>query len=189
MSKEVYFSIDIETDGPCPGINSMLSLGAVAMSEASGVMSEFTVNLETLPEASPNERTTRDFWSRFPAEYELTRQNTKPPLEAMNEFRTWVRSLGGVSVAVAFPAGFDFSWMWYYLNRFGSDSPFSHSCIDIKTLAWCLLGGNYRHATKRNWPRRWFSALPHTHVAIDDAREQGETFLHMLSDLRTLHGT
>lgn len=189
MSKEVYFSIDIETDGPCPGINSMLSLGAVALSESSGVLSEFSVNLVTLPDAAPNQKTQREFWDRFPDQYAATRVNQTDPLAAMNDFRTWVRNQGGTPVAVAFPAGFDFSWLWYYLNRFGSDCPFSHSCIDIKTLAWCLLSGNYRHATKRNWPRRWFSNLPHTHVAIDDAREQGETFLHMLSDLRRLHAT
>ena len=184
MTKEIYFSVDIETDGPCPGVNSMLSLGAVAMSEQQGVISEFYVNLLPLPGAQPNMLTQTQFWDRFPEMYAATQVDPQDPLVAMNQFRSWIHAQGGVPVAVAFPAGFDFSYLWYYMNRFGGECPFSFSCIDIKTMAWCLLGGNYRHATKRNWPHRWFSSLPHTHHALQDAQEQGDTFLRMLADLR-----
>lgn len=185
MSKEIYFSIDIETDGPCPGENSMLSLAAVSMSESRGMIAEFSVNILPLESAQPNEKTMTEFWSRFPKELEATRVNAVDALTAMDQFRSFVKSQGGIPVAVAMPAGFDFSWIWYYLNRFGGECPFSFSCIDIKTMAWCMMGGNYRHATKKNWPTYWFSNLPHTHVALDDAREQGDTFLRMLADMRT----
>jgi hypothetical protein len=83
---------------------------------------------------------------------------------------------------VAYPAGYDFLFIYWYLVRFTGGSPFSHSALDIKTFAMCLLGCAYRDATKRNMPRRWFSGRRHTHVALDDALEQGELFCAMLRE-------
>jgi len=34
-------------------------------------------------------------------------------------------------------------------------------------------------------PKHWFDELPHTHVALDDAVEQGALFCNMLAELRT----
>jgi hypothetical protein len=31
-------------------------------------------------------------------------------------------------------------------------------------------------------PRRWFDALPHTHLALEDAIEQGALFCNMLAE-------
>jgi hypothetical protein len=39
---------------------------------------------------------------------------------------------------------------------------------------------------KRNMPKRWFGPEPHTHVALDDAIEQGELFCNMIADARKL---
>jgi hypothetical protein len=33
-------------------------------------------------------------------------------------------------------------------------------------------------------PTRWLSERPHTHVALDDALEQGEMFVKMLAEAR-----
>jgi hypothetical protein len=35
-------------------------------------------------------------------------------------------------------------------------------------------------------PKHWFDDHPHTHVALDDAIEQGALFCNMLKDLREL---
>jgi hypothetical protein len=37
-------------------------------------------------------------------------------------------------------------------------------------------------APKRNMPRNWFDKVPHTHVALDDAKGQGVLFCNMLSE-------
>ena len=49
MSKEIYFSIDVETDGPIPGPNSLLSLGAVALDNQGNELGTFYRNFKTLP--------------------------------------------------------------------------------------------------------------------------------------------
>ena len=77
-------------------------------------------------------------------------------------------------------AGFDFLFVYWHLMRFAGESPFSHSALDIKTYAMAMVKTGYRDATKRNMPKRWFDDLPHTHVALDDAIEQGALFCNML---------
>jgi CBS-domain-containing membrane protein len=66
-------------------------------------------------------------------------------------------------------------------------SPFSFSALDIKTLAAAALGCDYTKATKRNWPKHWFSKRPHTHIALDDAIAQGEEFFNIKRDLAATH--
>jgi hypothetical protein len=55
----------------------------------------------------------------------------------------------------------------------------------MKTLAMALLKKDYRDSTKRNMPKRWFDEFPHTHVALDDAIEQGALFCNTLRELKS----
>jgi DNA polymerase III alpha subunit (gram-positive type) len=89
-------------------------------------------------------------------------------------------------VFVAYPAGFDFTYMFWYMMRFAERCPFSWSALDIKTLAFAMTGLPYRKAIKPRLPKHWFDELPHTHVALDDAIEQGALFCNMLADLREM---
>ena len=85
---------------------------------------------------------------------------------------------------VAYPAGFDFTFVYWYCHRFAGRSPFSHSALDVKTLAMAVLGTRFHETAKRAMPRRWFDPLPHTHVALDDAIEQGALFCNILAEVR-----
>ena len=100
----------------------------------------------------------------------------------MPSYRAWLEALPARPVFVAYPAGFDFTFVYWYLIRFAGKSPFSHSALDIKTYAMSLLRKDYRASVKRNMPKRWFSGRQHTHVALDDAIEQGELFCRMLAE-------
>lgn len=91
----------------------------------------------------------------------------------MTRYVNWVKSLDGKPVFVAYPAGFDFLFVYWYLIKFVGDSPFSHSALDIKSFAMVVLKSDFRQSTKRNMPKRWFDQLPHSHVALGDAIEQG----------------
>ena len=54
----------------------------------------------------------------------------------------------------------------------------------IKTLAFAMTGLPYRKCIKPRFPKHWFDDHPHTHVALDDAIEQGALFCNMLAELR-----
>lgn len=181
---EIYISTDIETDGPIPGPHSMLSLGSAAYSADGELIATFTVNLELLPGAEGHPETMA-WWLTEPEAWAASRVDPQPPAEAMRSYLEWVKSLGGRPVFVAYPAGFDFTFVYWYLIRFTGQSPFSHSALDMKTLAMALLRKPYRDAVKRNMPKKWFAAgKKHTHTALDDAIEQGALFCSMLKDLR-----
>ena len=100
----------------------------------------------------------------------------------MREYVAWVEALPGKPVFVAYPAGFDFLFVYWYLMRFVGRSPFSHSALDIKSFAMAVMKTRFRDATKRHMPRRWFPDVKHSHVALDDAREQGLLFMAMLKE-------
>ena len=54
---EVYVSTDVETDGPIPGPNSMLSFGSAAYLADKTLVATFSANLETLPGAQGDPKT------------------------------------------------------------------------------------------------------------------------------------
>jgi hypothetical protein len=179
MPDEIYVSTDVEADGPIPGPHSMLSFASVAYRVDKTVVSEFTVNLASLPGAQPHPRT-MTWWGGFPEALAKARENPEDPALAMPRYAKWLRKLPGRVVFVGQPAGYDFMWVYWYLMRFHGDSPFGHSALDVKTYAMALLKRDYRDCVKGALPKEWHDPLPHTHIALDDAREQGAMFCNML---------
>ena len=187
MAHEIYVSTDIEADGPIPGPHSMLSFASAAFTAEKQLLSTFSCNLETLPDATPDPRAA-EWWRSQSDAWAACRSNPRPPAEAMRDYLQWIKELPGKPVFVGYPAAYDFMFVYWYLIRFTGESPFSHSALDIKTLAMALTGRGYRDATKKNMPRRWFDDLPHTHVALDDAIGQGAMFCNMLREARAKLG-
>jgi len=176
---ETYVSTDVESDGPIPGPFSMLSMASAAYTGDKQLLSVFSANLETLPGAGVHPKTMQ-WWATQPEAWQACRTNLEPPEQAMMRYVAWLKDLPGKPVFVAYPAGFDFLFIYWYLIRFTGESPFSHSALDIKSYAMAVLKTDYRESIKRNMPRSWFDDLPHTHVALDDAIGQGALFCNML---------
>jgi hypothetical protein len=183
MKEEIYVSTDIEADGPIPGPHSMLSFASAAYRADKTLVATFTRNLATLPGATPDPKT-EAWWKTQPEAWAACRTDLREPEPAMREYVAWLKELPGKPVFVGYPAAYDFLFVYWYLIRFAGESPFSHSALDIKTFAMSLLGIDYRDATKRQMPPRWFDDVPHTHVALDDARGQGALFCNMLREAR-----
>lgn len=181
---EIYVSTDIESDGPIPGPNSMLSFGSAAFAIEGGkgkMVSTFSANLVTL-EGAVGDPETMKWWATQPEAWKACRENTIPPLLAMERYSKWISGLSGRPVFIGYPAGYDFLFVYWYLIKFTGKSPFSFSAVDVKTYAMAVLKIPYRDSTKRHFPKRWFGKAQHTHVALDDAIEQGELFCNMLCE-------
>jgi len=119
-----------------------------------------------------------------PDAWKACRENLEVPEVAMRRYVSWLKALPGKPVFVGYPAAYDFMFVYWYLIRFTGESPFSHSALDIKTYAMALLRKGYRDSVKKNMPREWFDPIKHTHVALDDAIEQGALFCNMLAHRR-----
>ena len=61
----------------------------------------------------------------------------------------WLKDLQGKPVFVAFPAAYDFMFIYWYLMRFAGESPSSFSALDMKNLAMAILGRDFRKIGKR----------------------------------------
>jgi hypothetical protein len=179
--KEIYVSTDVEADGPIPGPHSMLSFASAAFRADKTLVSTFEANLATLSGAEGDPKTMA-WWQSQPEAWAACRANQRDPGEVMPEYVAWLKALPGKPVFVAYPAAFDFMFVYWYMIKFAGESPFSHSALDIKTYAMAVMGTEYRESTKRNMPRNWFDAMPHTHVALDDAKGQGALFCNMLAE-------
>lgn len=176
--REIYVSTDIEADGPIPGPHSMLSFASAAYFENKELVDTFWANLETLPGASIHPAA-KAWWDKNPDAWVANRKNLQPPEVAMKRYTEWLEALPGKPVFVGYPAAYDFMFIYWYLIRFAGKSPFSHSALDMKSYAMAVLNTRFRETSKRSMPKAWFDELPHTHIALDDAIEQGALFCNM----------
>lgn len=185
---DVYFSIDVETDGPIPGRYSMLSFAIVYAGAYDGRIfyepPEYIHNFyseikpiysEYEPEAMQVNGLDRD---------ELIRNGLDPQV-AMSAAAAWVEQIAGKAepVFVAYPLSFDWNWMyWYFVQFSDSGSPFGFSkCFDIKTAMALRLRRTIRSVGKDRIPSVLRSRSPHTHNALDDAIAQAELFANIFS--------
>jgi hypothetical protein len=176
-SREILVSVDIEADGPIPGVYSMLSLGATRVDL---VGEDFYVELQPIstqyvPEALAVSGLDREVLARTGVE----------PVEAMRRFKQWLGELDGRPVFASF-SSWDWMFVFYYLVRYGDGSPFGHSALDMKSLYMGKYGTDWRDTSKRAIARTRPQLLeglgPHTHNALDDAREQAELLRRILAN-------
>jgi len=189
--REIFVSIDVEADGPIPGQNSMLQLGAAAFDleadDPRRPVSKFRVNLEEL-EGAVQDPGTMEWWSKQGDAYDKTRLNMVKPDYGMEMFARWLAAVAdqtkGKLVVAGYPVTYDFMWAYWYFIRFrGFPAPFGFQGLDMKTLAMSKLGCQYRESAKRRFPKTWFEGAPeHTHDAEDDAVGQGVMFVNMVRE-------
>ena len=182
MSKSIiYISVDIEADGKIPGLNSMLSFGSAAFLPSGEMIGTHTANLICLPEAT-TDKDTMEWWLTQKEAWEACRKDLQEPFDAMNDYVSWLKSFDRKCICVAFPATFDFQFLYWYLIKFSGESPFGFSALDIKSYIAGMTGKDFDKCTKRNFPARWFGEKRHNHIALDDAIEQGQMFINILKE-------
>lgn len=193
MQEPIYVSVDVETDGPIPGENSLMSIGAAAydvhIPNPYQPIQTFEATLLPLPNAKPDRDTLA--WWKAPERaeaYAAATHNARPPEVVIRDFTQWLKGLPRKPVFVGYPAGFDFTFVHWYNEKFAPPDPFGFSGIDLKTMAMIAMKVPYPEATKKNMPKDWFKdpygkAPRHTHKALDDALGQGILFLRLRAAL------
>ncbi len=184
----IFIVTDIESDGPTPLHNSMLSFASVAI-EADGTRhGEFEAQLTQRPDRTTNE-TTMAWWATQPEAWAATTANAEDPAVVMPRFADWVESLPGQKVFVAAPMIFDGLWMDHYLDEFAGTRVlggpfktrqiFKGGGVCLYTMAGTLRGAPYLDWGMSKLPAEFYGHIAHTHKAIDDARG----FAHVLVEL------
>ena len=130
------------------------------------------------------------FWQRNEKAWRQAVADQMPANRVMREYDTWVREMASAAgqrakpVFVAYPAGYDWTFVYWYLIRFVGESPFGFQALDMKSFAMAVLGTEFRKTTKRRFPKPWKNGGEHSHVAVQDAIEQGRIFVKMLAEAR-----
>ncbi len=167
--------VDVESDGPCPHLYSMVSFGAVIVEP--GLARSFyglcrPISDQWIPEALAVSGHTREECMGFP-----------PPEETMERFMDWIMTEckarrtrdGGIRPDAQFVSdnnGFDWQFINYYFHRFCRVNPFGFSSTRINDL-W------------KGMERSMFKSFKHlrktayTHNPVDDARGNAEALLAM----------
>jgi hypothetical protein len=184
---DVYFSADVETDGPIPGPYSMLSFGLCVAARFDG--SEL---VPAGPEDATFYRELRPVSSQFVedavAVSGLDRSSLAEtgadPADAMNDAFAWGQeqvAAGERPVLVAYPLGFDWMFLyWYFVAYCRDGSPFGFSsALDMKTMYQQKAQVVLSRAGKDDLPGSLRSSRAHTHNALDDALEQAEIFVRL----------
>lgn len=178
---DVYFSVDVETAGPVPGLYSMLSLGACVVGEPEdSFYAELQpINGDAVPEALAV------------TGFDLAELATagSDPQEVILQFADWIEEnfRGAEPVFVGFNASFDWSFVNWYFHRYLGHNPFGIAPIDIKSFYMGLSGVTWRETTSRRLPAQF---QPHSiegqqHNALADARRQAEIFASLLASARS----
>jgi len=183
---DMYFSADVETDGPIPGPFSMLSFGLVVAGSFDGKVFSRPIRYD-----KSFYRELRPISDEFQVEAlrvngldreRLLREGSAPSA-AMTEAAEWVTALAGRArpILVAYPLSFDWSFLYWYFTRFSNaGSPFNHSqCFDIKTAFAVKARIPIATAGRKQLMPSLRSNGIHTHNALDDAIEQAEVFANL----------
>lgn len=182
QQKDILFlCFDVEADGPCPGLNSMLSLGMAGFTTDATIVFEFESNLLPLPDAKSDPATMK--WWHNPARadaWKYVNQNQKEPLVVFRDLKHKLKNLfrNYRIFPMAKPANYDWQWINYYFHRFLGENPLGFSARCISTYAWAISGKLAPSDGMEMY--KWANPnFKHTHRALDDAKEAGFKLVNM----------
>lgn len=206
MSKkkpEIYLSLDVETDGPAPGLNNMLTIGAAGYSLDGSLLDSFYERIIPLPDLQQNPETMLWWRNQDPKAYFEAFDEDQPGVlagpaskdritafDAMLRFNAWLNHLAIQLEAeeiritpMAWPAAFDHPFVNYYCHRFLRKALVGYDCLDIRSHVMGLLRKRGYKDVREEEINNMFGALDRSskrpHVAVDDAIAQGDLFFHI----------
>ena len=183
-AEELYFSINVEVDGPEPDENSMLSFGAAAFTIGKRLVGKFAANLELRPDANPDPET-ENWWSSHKRPYEVTRNQAQSPRAAMKAFADHIEEIASDNrrpVFMGYPGAHDIRWVIAYFDRYLRYCPLGISALCLKSLGDGPARQTFVNSHKSPHAKRWFDHTPNTVAALDDAIHKGAMGVDLLRD-------
>ncbi len=164
----MWVVVDVEADGPCPGLYSMVNFGAVVVEPAL----DRTFKGETAPISDRFDPKALAVSGVSRAQH----QAFPPPEETIHRFAKWLFSLDAKRlVLVSDNPAFDAPWINYYFCLFGPcPNPFGHSARRIADMFAGMkmnasAGGEFKKLRR----------TAHDHDPVNDAKSNAEALLAM----------
>lgn len=168
---KTWFSVDCETDGPCPGLYSLVSVGIVRVDRDLRTRAKFLFapleGADWQPEALAVSGTSREAHLDYP-----------PPSRETVDLAEWVYAHtlpGAAPCLVSDNPTFDGAFLSYYFHRFAGKNPFGHSGRRVGDL----YAGLVKDAAEASgWKR--LRRTPHDHDPENDAAGVAEAIIEMV---------
>jgi hypothetical protein len=171
MNIQQNVMVDVESDGPCPGMHSMICFGAVIVEP--GFQRTFYAQLKPIseiyiPEALAISGFSREECMKFP-----------DPRDAMQNFEIWLEKEipGKRPIFWSDNNGYDFAFMNYYFWQQLGRNPFGWSSANMGSFYKGMTGDLY--STFKH-----LRETKHTHDPVDDAKGNAEALLKMFGMMR-----
>ena len=160
-----YIVVDVESDGPCPSLYSMISFGAVLVRDPSKTFYRqlMPVSEKWIPEALAVSGFTREETMKFGC-----------PKEAMKDFDKWIKEVCGDEhpIFISDNNGFDWQFINWYFWNYLNKNPFGFSSRRIGDLYCGIVKDTFA---------RWkhLRDTKHTHNPVDDAKGNAEVIVKL----------
>ena len=159
------FVVDVEADGPCPGLYSMVCFGAVKVDDHSQTFYGRTkpISQRWIPEALNVSGYTRD-----------QHKNFSDPILVMKHFAAWVKHVNSNGRPIMWSDNIAFDWQFinYYFHLAIGENPFGFSGRRI---------GDYYAGLMKDPFVRWkhLRTTKHDHNPVNDAKGNAEALNRM----------
>jgi len=164
--------VDVESDGPCPGLYSMVSFGAVSCVDVTKTFYGETapISADFVPDALAISNITRAQHLNFP-----------DPKETMEKFAVWINETCGKQrpMFISDNNGFDWQFINYYFHRYLGKNPFGFSSQNLGSLYKGMernMFVNFKHLRKTK----------HTHHPVDDCKGNVEALQEISKKIKGL---
>lgn len=162
-----WIVVDVEADGPAPGLYSMVCFGAVLIGE--DLDNTFYGRCAPITDTYDPESLAISGFSREQHE------GFKPPRDTMLQFANWLKRIAPYgAVFVSDNPAFDFAFINYYFHRFTGENPFGFSARRIGDL-YCGMKGDIRASWKH------LRETVHDHNPVNDAKGNAEALMKMFA--------
>jgi hypothetical protein len=155
-----YIMVDVEADGPCPGLYSMIEFAAINCDNPENYFSAKIIPV------------TENYHEAALKAIGVTRQRTLDyggdPGYVMNMFCDWLEKIK-TPMFISDNNGFDWQFINFYLWKYTGSNPFGHSSTNLNSLY-----KGYVKNVKKNC--KHLRKTKHTHEALDDAMGNVEAF-------------
>lgn len=163
----MMFVVDVESDGPCPGLYSMISFGAVLLDG----------NHQTtfLGEVHPLEGAARiEEAAAVSGVSREKHESFEYPGKVMKRFKTWIEQNNseGRATMISDNPAFDWQFINYYFHKFVGDNPFGFSARRIGDI-YSGLAKNLKASS--DWKK--LRETKHDHNPVNDSIGNAEAII------------
>jgi len=160
-----YIVVDVEADGPVPGLFSMVCFGAIIVEPS--LSKTFYGQTRPINNAYKEDALAISGFSRYQHE------RFDDPKEIMEEFDKWIKENSiGHPIFISDNPAFDWQFINYYFHWLLGKNPFGFSARRLGDL-YCGMVKD----TRSRW--KHLRDTKHTHHPVDDAKGNAEVLLKL----------